>query len=87
MPLYPIGAVCEGVIALRDIPYFEETGRFSLPLPNKYNLAFDFPSLLRIILLFCFFPCLYTMMNHMYHQRCKKLGIVPRSQRNKNKAD
>ncbi len=75
IPLYPVGFVCEGVIALRDIPYFEETGKFSLPLPNAANLAFDFPSALRLYLLFLFVPTLYTMMNHMYQLRCKKLGI------------
>ncbi len=85
VPLYPCGFVCEGVIALRNIPYFEETGKFSLAMPNDYNLAFHFPSALRIYLLFFFFPVLYTMMNHMYHQRCKKLGIIPRSERLKKK--
>ena len=25
IPLFPLGFICEGVIALRNIPYFEET--------------------------------------------------------------
>ena len=36
VPLYPIGFICEGVIALRNIPYFEETEQFSIQLPNRY---------------------------------------------------
>ena len=35
IPLYPIGFICEGVIALRNIPYFEETEQFSVLLPNR----------------------------------------------------
>ncbi|XP_071518021.1 very-long-chain (3R)-3-hydroxyacyl-CoA dehydratase 3 [Panulirus ornatus] len=74
IPLYPLGFICEGVVILRDIPYFDETGKFSVYLPNKWNFAFHFPTLLRCYLLFFFFPAMYKMMNHMYHQRVKKLG-------------
>ena len=86
IPLYPAGFICEGVIALRDIPYFEETERFSVGLPNAVNFSFHFPSALRFYLLFLFFPMLYTMMNHMYHLRCKKLNIKQHA-RNKKKKD
>jgi len=75
IPLYPAGFVCEGVIMLRNIPYFEETGLFSVTLPNALNFAFHFPSLIRTFLLFGFFPVLYTMMNYMYQLRCKRLKI------------
>lgn len=50
IPLYPAGFICEGVIFLRNIPYFEETKRFSIELPNSYNFSFHFPTLLRIYL-------------------------------------
>jgi hypothetical protein len=40
VPLYPIGFICEGVIALRNIPYFEETEQFSILLPNRYGTNF-----------------------------------------------
>merc|ERR1719400_284581 len=79
IPLYPIGFICEGVIALRDIPYFEETERFSVSLPNKANFAFYFPNMLRFYLLFCYFPIMYNMMQHMYRSRCKKLSIQQHS--------
>jgi len=75
IPLYPLGFICEGVIALRNIPYFEETDRFSILLPNKWNVSFYFPNVIRFYLLFGFFPMLYTQMWHMYQLRCKKLGI------------
>jgi len=75
IPLYPLGFICEGVIALRNIPYFEETEKFSVLLPNKWNFAFYFPNVIRFYLLLGFFPMLYTQMWHMYQLRCKKLGI------------
>lgn len=74
IPLYPLGFIFEGVVMLRDIPYFEETEKFTMTLPNSLNFGFHFPSLLRIYLLFFFFPAMYKMMTHMYYQRVKKLG-------------
>lgn len=47
----------------RNIPYFEETGRFSVALPNAYNFSFHFPTLMRMYLLFFFLPAMYTMVN------------------------
>ncbi|XP_018014075.1 very-long-chain (3R)-3-hydroxyacyl-CoA dehydratase 3-like [Hyalella azteca] len=74
IPLYPVGFMCEGIVILRSIPYVEETERFSVALPNSWNFAFHFPSLLRIYLLFFFLPAMYKMMNHMYNQRLKKFS-------------
>ncbi|QQP37774.1 Very-long-chain (3R)-3-hydroxyacyl-CoA dehydratase, partial [Caligus rogercresseyi] len=37
IPLYPAAFICEGVIVLRNIPYFEETQKFTLSLPNALN--------------------------------------------------
>lgn len=74
IPLYPLGFICEGVVVLRDIPYFEETKKFSVALPNKWNFSFYFPNLLRCYLLFFLFPVMYKMMTHMYHQRVRKLA-------------
>jgi len=80
IPLYPIGFICEGVIAYKSIIYLEETQRFSLLLPNSWNIGFHPPNLIRFYLLFGFFPMLYNQMCHMYNLRCKKLG-QPDSQR------
>lgn len=74
IPLYPLGVLCEGIIILRNIPYFTETGRFSLPLPNKYNLAFHMPTFLYLYLVFIILPGIFFIMNHMQKARSKKIG-------------
>ena len=81
VPLYPIGLISEATLAYRCIPFFEETGKFSVQLPNEYNLSFYFPNMIRAYLLIGFFPFSYTQMIHMYNQRCKRLG----AQQNKSK--
>ncbi|KAK3930700.1 Very-long-chain (3R)-3-hydroxyacyl-CoA dehydratase 3 [Frankliniella fusca] len=75
IPLYPLGILCEGVVILRNIPYFEETMRYSVSLPNAWNFAFHLPTFLKIYLAFVCFPVMYFLMMHMYRARCKKLGI------------
>lgn len=74
IPLYPLGFLCEGIIILRNIPYFEETKTFTLTLPNAWNFSFYFPIFLRLILLFVMLPTMYTLMTHMYRTRVKRLG-------------
>ncbi len=59
----------------RNIPFFEETGKFSVSLPNKWNFSFHFPTLMRMYLLFFFLPAMYTMMSYMSKQRQKKLQV------------
>ncbi|KAG8180031.1 hypothetical protein JTE90_026633 [Oedothorax gibbosus] len=81
IPLYPLGFLCEGIIILRNIPYFEETKRFSMFLPNMWNFSVYFPSVMRLYLLLGLFPLLYFAMTHMYRQRVKILG---RGSRNKD---
>lgn len=74
IPLYPLGVLCEGIIILRNIPYFEETGRFIVEMPNSWNVTFHTPTLMRIYLVALMLPGLYTVMNHMYRVRVKKIG-------------
>ncbi|XP_015112087.1 very-long-chain (3R)-3-hydroxyacyl-CoA dehydratase isoform X1 [Diachasma alloeum] len=74
IPLYPLGFMCEGIIILRNIPYFEETEKFTISLPNEWNFAFHFPTLLRVYLLLLCGPAIYTLMSHMHQTRIKKLG-------------
>ena len=33
------------------VPYFEETGKLSMSLPNRLNFAFHFPSFLRLYMI------------------------------------
>jgi len=73
IPLYPLGFVCEGIIMLRNIPYFEETQKFTISLPNSYNFALHFPSLIRFYLLFLLLPGSYTLMSRMNQLRSRKL--------------
>ncbi|XP_043263310.1 very-long-chain (3R)-3-hydroxyacyl-CoA dehydratase-like isoform X2 [Colletes gigas] len=75
MPLYPLGFLCEGIIILRNIPYFEETLKFSLSLPNSWNLSFHFPSFLKIYLLVFCLPLMYMLMTRMNKVRYTKLGM------------
>lgn len=75
IPLYPLGVLCEGVIILRNIPFFEETMRFSVSLPNAWNFAFHMPTFLKMYLALFASPIVYFLMLHMYRARCKKLGI------------
>ena len=84
IPLYPLGFICEGVIALRDIPYFEETEKFSISLPNKWNFAFYFPNVIRFYLLLGFFPMLYTQMWHMYNLRWVSVPSIHNSHLNQS---
>ncbi|XP_073977816.1 3-hydroxyacyl-CoA dehydratase 2 [Rhodnius prolixus] len=74
IPLYPLGALCEGIIILRNIPYFEETQRFVVSMPNSWNFSFHMPTLMKLYLLVLFFPGIYALMTHMYRARIKKLG-------------
>lgn len=75
IPLYPLGILCEGVIILRNIPYFEETKRLSLELPNEWNVTFDMPTFMKVYLLILAVPGTYLMMSHMAKTRAKKLGV------------
>ncbi|KAF0301360.1 Very-long-chain (3R)-3-hydroxyacyl-CoA dehydratase [Amphibalanus amphitrite] len=74
IPLYPLGFITEGVLYLRALPYFEETGRFSLAMPNAANMAFHFPTVLKALLLCAFMPGILVVMRHMYRQRRKVIG-------------
>ncbi|XP_055922148.1 very-long-chain (3R)-3-hydroxyacyl-CoA dehydratase [Eupeodes corollae] len=73
IPLYPMGILCEGIIILRNIPYFEETKRLSVELPNKWNFAFDMPSFLKVYLIVLVLPGTYLLMTYMAKARAKKL--------------
>lgn len=73
IPLYPLGILCEGIVILRNIPYFVETGRYSVSLPNDWNFAFDMPLFMKIYLLLLVLPGSYFLMNYMRKARNKKL--------------
>lgn len=74
IPLYPLGFIFEGIIVLRNIPYFDETNKFTVALPNSWNFAFHFPTFMRLYLLILCIPGMYTMMSHMNQTRAIKIG-------------
>ncbi|CAG9804829.1 unnamed protein product [Chironomus riparius] len=74
IPLYPLGVLCEGIIILRNIPYFEETKRLSIEMPNKLNWTFHMPTFLYLYLTFLILPGIIFIMSHMQKIRAKKLG-------------
>lgn len=74
IPLYPLGFICEGVLILRGLMYFEETGRFTVSMPNSWNFTFHYPTFLRIYLLLFCIPILYFFVRQMSQARQKKLN-------------
>ncbi|XP_068622528.1 very-long-chain (3R)-3-hydroxyacyl-CoA dehydratase isoform X2 [Battus philenor] len=73
IPLYPLGILCESIVILRNIPYFEETQRFTVSMPNEWNFAFHLPTFLRLYLLVLTFPGMFFVMSHMHKLRTVKL--------------
>ncbi|CAG9566309.1 unnamed protein product [Danaus chrysippus] len=73
IPLYPLGIMCEAIVILRNIPYFEETLKFTVSMPNEWNFAFHMPTFLRVYLLVLTFPGMYFVMSHMHKLRTVKL--------------
>ncbi|KAH3831120.1 hypothetical protein DPMN_104382 [Dreissena polymorpha] len=74
IPLYPLGILFEATVVIMSIPLFEESGMFSVQLPNASNMAFYFPWFLHTYLLILALGGI-QMMKHMYILRKKKLGI------------
>lgn len=74
IPLYPLGVLCEGLVIIRNIVYFEETGRFSVDMPNKFNFTWDMVLFLKMYLLFLIIPGIFFMMRHMSKERAKRLN-------------
>ncbi|PAA87355.1 hypothetical protein BOX15_Mlig030674g1 [Macrostomum lignano] len=79
IPLYPLGFVLEGLVMLAALPRVMEERWYSVELPNKFNMSFDFSLFLRVYMV-GFLVGAYALMSHMYAQRKKKFGANPRSQ-------
>lgn len=74
IPLYPLGVLCEGLVIIRNIVYFEETHKFSVELPNAFNFTFDMVLFLKFYLLFLIIPGIFFVMKHMAKERAKRLN-------------
>lgn len=74
--LYPVDAILGGVVVLRNVPYFEETQKFTIVMPNKWNSAFCMCTLMKCYLLFGLLPALYFKMRSMQKARDEKLNVT-----------
>ncbi|CAH1798052.1 unnamed protein product [Owenia fusiformis] len=72
IPLYPLGFILEGFVLILAVPFFDQTGKFSITLPNAANFAFHFPMFL-IFYMIIFMPGAYMLLSYMYKARRKKL--------------
>uniref|UniRef100_A0A452RY58 Very-long-chain (3R)-3-hydroxyacyl-CoA dehydratase n=1 Tax=Ursus americanus TaxID=9643 RepID=A0A452RY58_URSAM len=60
--LYPVGVVGELLTIYAALPYVKKTGMFSIRLPNKYNVSFDYYYFL-LITMASYIPCKYMKMS------------------------
>ncbi|XP_053569953.1 very-long-chain (3R)-3-hydroxyacyl-CoA dehydratase 1 [Bombina bombina] len=70
--LYPVGVAGELFTIYAALPYVRRTGMYSLRLPNKYNVSFDYYYFLIIVMLF-YIPLFPQLYFHMLRQRRKVL--------------
>lgn len=71
LPLYPMGVICEVMIVISSIKHYDNTGQYSLSLPNAANISMSLAYILRFYLYFCSMPMIYNLMKHMWKQRRK----------------
>ncbi|KAH0627498.1 hypothetical protein JD844_003266, partial [Phrynosoma platyrhinos] len=70
--LYPVGVVGELLTIYAALPYVKKSGMFSVRLPNKYNVSFDYYYFLLIIMA-SYIPLFPQLYFHMLRQRRKVL--------------
>lgn len=73
LPLYPMGGFGETMIILSTIKHFEDSGKFSVSLPNPFNISFDPSIALKLYIYLLLAPSIYQLMRYMWRQRCKQL--------------
>lgn len=54
--MYPLGVIGELMTIYAALPYVRKAGMYSLRLPNKYNVSFDYYYFLIIVML-SYIPC------------------------------
>ncbi|KAM4687340.1 very-long-chain (3R)-3-hydroxyacyl-CoA dehydratase 1 [Discoglossus pictus] len=70
--LYPIGVAGELFTIYAALPYVRKTGMYSLRLPNKYNVSFDYYYFLLIVMC-SYIPLFPQLYFHMLRQRRRVL--------------
>ncbi|XP_029986581.1 very-long-chain (3R)-3-hydroxyacyl-CoA dehydratase-like [Sphaeramia orbicularis] len=71
IPLYPLGTISEAVAVIQSLPIFDETRRFSLPLPAALGQSLSFSYILQIYLVLMFLG-LFINFRHLYKQRRRR---------------
>ncbi|XP_051755869.1 very-long-chain (3R)-3-hydroxyacyl-CoA dehydratase 1 [Ctenopharyngodon idella] len=70
--MYPLGVIGELLTIHAALPYVRRSGMFSLRLPNKYNVSFDYYYFLIIVML-SYIPLFPQLYFHMLRQRRRVL--------------
>ncbi|KAL4635255.1 very-long-chain (3R)-3-hydroxyacyl-CoA dehydratase 1 [Arapaima gigas] len=70
--MYPLGVAGELMTIYAALPYVQKSGMFSLRLPNKYNVSFDYYIFLIIVML-SYIPLFPQLYFHMLRQRRRVL--------------
>ncbi|KAK3567468.1 hypothetical protein QTP86_019987 [Hemibagrus guttatus] len=70
--MYPLGVIGELMTIYAALPYVRKAGMYSLRLPNKYNVSFDYYYCLIIVML-SYIPLFPQLYFHMLRQRRKVL--------------
>ncbi|KAK6178963.1 hypothetical protein SNE40_011430 [Patella caerulea] len=84
IPLYPLGFLMEGTVVIMSIPLFEQSNKFSIMYPGSDRYILYFPWFLHGYLVLLALAA-YKMMNYMYIQRKKKLGVGFKSKTSEKK--
>lgn len=73
VPVYPVGMLAELKCMRQVLPHLQETRPWSLSMPNKWNIAFDYPSFPVAVMIS--YPYLWWQLYSMLlRQRRRKLG-------------
>uniref|UniRef100_A0A3Q2CJB7 Very-long-chain (3R)-3-hydroxyacyl-CoA dehydratase n=1 Tax=Cyprinodon variegatus TaxID=28743 RepID=A0A3Q2CJB7_CYPVA len=70
--LYPLGVVGELFTIYAALPFVRRSGMYSMRLPNKYNVSFDYYYFLIIVML-SYIPLFPQLYLHMLRQRRRVL--------------
>ncbi|XP_072108136.1 very-long-chain (3R)-3-hydroxyacyl-CoA dehydratase 1 isoform X2 [Mobula birostris] len=70
--LYPVGVAGELLTIHAALPFVKKSGIYSLRLPNKYNVSFDYYTCL-IVVMISYIPLFPQLYFHMLRQRRKVL--------------
>ncbi|KAF3703692.1 Very-long-chain (3R)-3-hydroxyacyl-CoA dehydratase 1 [Channa argus] len=70
--LYPVGVIGELLTIYAALPFVRRSGMYSMRLPNKYNVSFDYYYCLIIVML-SYIPLFPQLYFHMLRQRRRVL--------------